>query len=127
MDRLRVLVIDGDYDAGLAFRQALQAKGCEVGLACGVDMGVQLVRELRPMLVFLDVATTALEACAVVARLRLARIEMAYSSLVCMSAQPTESQRLACLAAGFDAFYRKPLGRIEMAEALDAARDKQRW
>ena len=127
MDRLRVLVIDGDFDAGVAFGRSLDAMGCEVALAHGLDMGLQQIRETQPMLVFLDVATSTLEACTVVARLRLARIEMAFACLVCMSAEPTEAERERCLSAGFDAFYRKPLSRLQVAEALDCARDKQHW
>jgi CheY-like chemotaxis protein len=127
LNRLRVLVIDGDFDAGIALGRSLQAAGCEVALAHGLDMGLQLIRETRPMLVFLDVATTTLQACTVVAQLRLARIEMAFAALVCMSAEPTEAERQRCLSAGFDGFYRKPLSRLQLAQALDTARDKQHW
>lgn len=127
VEKLRVLVIDGDADAGDGLSRELQAMGCEVALARGVDTALQAIGETRPMLVFLDVATTALEPCAVAARLRKAEIDMAFATLVCMSAEPTPGQRERCLAAGFDAFYRKPLARAELAEALDTARAKQYW
>ena len=44
-----------------------------------------------------------------------------------MSAEPTADDRQRCLSAGFDGFYRKPLTRLQRAQALDTARDKQHW
>ena len=109
LDGLTVLVAEDDPVSALIARRVLERYGAEVREADNGSDAVEIVRRGGVDAALLDLRMPALDGRAAARAIRaLPRPEGALA-LVALTANATEADREACLAAGMDAFLAKPI------------------
>jgi hypothetical protein len=83
------------------------------------ERGVERARELRPALVLIDMQLPGIDGMEVMRRLR-ADAATAGSTLIALSANAMPEDARQALAAGFDAYWTKPIDLSKFLEELDA-------
>jgi serine phosphatase RsbU (regulator of sigma subunit) len=112
----RVLVIDDDQEIHRLLRARLEARGYRVNAASSGEEGIGKLRELRPDLVFLDVAMSGMTGIDVLDFIRSQRLDVA---VILTTAYSSEQVAIAALRHGADDYLRKPFDRGEFQAALD--------
>jgi CheY-like chemotaxis protein len=117
---VRALVVDDEPDGRYVLVKLLQnlqceATGCEDGQAC-----LDMVRDLRPDLILLDLAMPGMDGFQVVERLR--DLEIAPPLLVALSGYGDAKIVARCLEAGFHRHELKPIPIDRLTVLLDEAR-----
>jgi CheY-like chemotaxis protein len=97
----------------LAQRPHLVFRGAPDG-----ESGVQRARELRPQLVLIDMQLPGIDGMEVMRRLR-ADPATARSTLIALSANAMPEDARQAMAAGFDAYWTKPIDLGEFLKELD--------
>lgn len=110
---LRVLVIDDNVDNAEMLSAFLYVMGCATAVAFSGCQGIAAASTFHPQLVFIDLEMPDMGGCDVVRQLRAHPSDSA-ARFVCLTGRSQPEDRKACLDAGFDEFYTKPL----MPEAL---------
>ncbi|GEM_PF-436132 len=106
--RLRCLVVDDNEDAAQMLSMYLQAAGHEVVVAHGAAEGLLMARALAPQLCLLDIGLPDYDGNELVARLRKLP-ETAGATMVAVSGYGRQEDKEVSLAAGFDAYFVKPV------------------
>ena len=114
-DGASVLVIDDDPEIHRLLRARLEARGYLVTAAASGEQGLSLLRELRPDLVFLDVAMSGMTGIDVLDFIRSQHLDVA----VILTAFSSEQVAIDALRHGADDYLRKPFDRGEFQAALD--------
>lgn len=117
---LRVLVVDDYHDDLKMFGLWLELMGCEVRTCDTPQHCLQVASELRPHLVFLDVAMPGMSGIEVSQRLRAANVPPFL--LVARTGYADAETRAACLASGFHRVLPKPTDLDEIKHLLETAR-----
>ncbi len=112
----RVLVIDDDPEIHLLLRARLESRGYEVLVASSGEEGVNQLREVKPDLVFLDVAMSGMTGIDVLDLVRSQRLDVA---VILTTAYSSEQVAIAALRHGADDYLRKPFDRGEFQATLD--------
>jgi serine phosphatase RsbU (regulator of sigma subunit) len=112
----KVLVVDDDQEIHRLLRARLEARGYHVTAASSGEEGVGKLRELRPDLVFLDVAMSGMTGIDVLDVIRSQRLDVA---VILTTAYSSEQVAIAALRHGADDYLRKPFDRGEFQAALD--------
>jgi two-component system OmpR family response regulator len=108
------VVIDDDPDARLILKVGLSAGGFRVHEAATGAEGVELVRDLDPDLVTLDLETPGISGSEALRRIRA----ISAAHVILISAAADEADRLLGLAAGADDFMTKPFSPCEIQAHL---------
>jgi CheY-like chemotaxis protein len=114
---LRVVVVDGNYDANAALSRLLNAAGFDVaGRAYDGLSGLNVIKDAHPDVAILDIAMPALDGFGLARRLRL---EMeAPPHLVALTGYGEQSDREMAADAGFEAYFRKPADWSALSSVL---------
>jgi len=112
----KVLVIDDDPEIHRLLRARLEARGYAVSDADSGEEGIKMLREVRPDLVFLDVAMSGMTGIDVLDFIRSQRFDVA---VILTTAYSSEQVAIAALRHGADDYLRKPFDRSEFQAALD--------
>ncbi len=112
-DRPTILVVDDYADALDATSRILGREGYQVAQATDGTTALQLVRELRPQLVLLDVGLPDLSGLEVLRRIR-SEPALAGTSVVLLSSQKSPAQQAAGLEAGADGYIATPVDATEL-------------
>jgi DNA-binding response OmpR family regulator len=115
----RVLVIDDDRDVADSLAMLLDVLGCDVRTAyCGA-VGVSLVSEFRPRIVFLDLGMPEMNGYETARRIRSAPAGQ-QAQLIALSGWAQDVDKMRTREAGFDRHLVKPAD-IDVLEQILAA------
>jgi DNA-binding response OmpR family regulator len=112
-----VLVVDDDEQIRKALERALRLEGFAVEVADGGRRALELVEELRPEVIVLDVVMPDLSGVSVTSRLRERDVE---TPICILSARDEVQDRVAGLKAGADDYMIKPFDLDELVARLRA-------
>jgi CheY-like chemotaxis protein len=118
--RLRVLVVDDNHDAAESLGMLLELVGHAAHIAHDGRQALQLAREVRPDVVFLDIGLPDVSGYEVARQLR-ALPAFEQTMLVALTGWGTEDDRNRTRAAGFDRHLTKPAEMSAVEELLRAA------
>ena len=116
-DLRRVVVIDDQPEFCDLFAEQLRASACHVEVAYDGATGLDLVQQLQPEIVFIDIVLPNVNGWEIARRLR--RMELATTPrLVAISAMQDDAHRTRSLACGFEAHLVKPIRPDALASVL---------
>ncbi|HAB16444.1 MAG TPA: response regulator transcription factor [Verrucomicrobiota bacterium] len=113
----RVLVIDDEPPIRRLLTLVLEANGYRVTAAENGKEGLVLAAQLSPALIFLDLGLPDLPGADVLRRLR----EWSTVPVIIVTAQDTESEKVALLDAGADDYITKPFNTAELLARVRVA------
>jgi DNA-binding response OmpR family regulator len=113
--RLRVLVVDDDPTVRGVLTTLLGFEGVDVTTADDGPSGLAMAERLRPDVILLDVNLPGKDGFAVCRELKL---RYAGERVVMITGRAAHEDELAGLAAGADAFLRKPFSPLELIETV---------
>jgi CheY-like chemotaxis protein len=112
----KVLVIDDDSEIHRLLRARLESRGYQVWMASSGEEGIARLLELKPDLIFLDVAMSGMTGIDVLDFVRSQRLDVA---VILTTAYSSEQIAIAALRHGADDYLRKPFDRGEFQATLD--------
>jgi CheY-like chemotaxis protein/anti-sigma regulatory factor (Ser/Thr protein kinase) len=115
--RRRLLIVEDQRDNRLLLRKLLEPLGFELREATNGAEAVALCANWRPDLIFMDIRMPIMDGLEATRRIKSAE-GGALIKIVAVTAHALEEERRAILAAGCDAFIRKPLDYADILEAL---------
>ena len=117
---LSVLLVDDDEYNIVVLKSLLPSPPLEVRTAVNGRAALELVRESRPDVIFLDVEMPVMGGIEAVERIRELQRERGQrpSVVAAFSAHDDEVTRRRCLDAGFDLYLAKPASREEVMAVL---------
>lgn len=110
------VVIEDDADIAALLEAALTSQGFEVAIAHDGQRGVELVTELSPDLVTLDLGLPGIDGLEVCRRIR----PLSDAYVIMVTAQAEEIDRLIGLETGADDYLAKPLSVRELKARVNA-------
>ncbi|MDE2145571.1 MAG: response regulator [Burkholderiales bacterium] len=118
---LRVLVVEDEAEIRRFVRLALQAEGCEVHEADGLQRGLIEAGSRRPDLVVLDLGLPDGDGVDFVRELR----QWSAAAVIVLSARSGEADKILALDAGADDYLVKPFGAGELMARVRAQHRRQ--
>ena len=115
LEGLRVLVADDEDSVRDTLCQLLEAAGASVGRAADGEEAVARALDGDFAMVLMDVRMPVVDGLAATRRLRAAGFRR---PILALTANPAPEQRAACLAAGCDDHYVKPIASSELIARL---------
>ncbi|MEE3719001.1 response regulator transcription factor [Tumidithrix elongata RA019] len=121
-DPLRVLIVEDDPLIQLGLEQSLSsyAHVSVVGIAEDGYMGVKMAKELKPNIVVMDIGLPRLDGIAATQQIKAALPEI---RIVMLSSHTAETEIIAALSSGADAYCVKGTNSERLMAAFTAARD----
>jgi CheY-like chemotaxis protein len=113
----RVLVADDNQDAVATLAELLRMRGHQVWTACDGEEAVQLVRQVAPEIVILDLGMPNADGFEAARRIR-ALEDQQPSKIVALSGWGQNADRVRTRAAGFDYHLTKPAPMATLDEIL---------
>lgn len=117
-----VVIVEDEQDAAEMFAEMMRVSGYQVLTALGSQRAMALIAENKPNAVVLDIMMPDVSGLDVLKFVRsdpaLARIPV-----VVVSARGTPADIKACLDAGATSYLVKPVGFLELKEAVEKALD----
>jgi DNA-binding response OmpR family regulator len=114
----KILIVEDHADIRRLIRMTLEFEDCEIHEAADAPAGWDLVRELRPDVVLLDImmpgALDGLDLC----RAMKADAQLRQVPVIVLSARGSSADREAGLQAGADAYLVKPFSPMQLLELL---------
>jgi two-component system, cell cycle response regulator DivK len=112
-----ILVVEDDEKSRRLVHDVLEYEGYRIAEATAGDEGVRLAKELRPVLILMDVQLPGLDG---IAALRLLREDPDTRAIpvVAVTASAMPDDRLKIGAAGFDGHQRKPIRIRELVSLV---------
>lgn len=105
---MKILVVDDVADNAELLNRFLKRRGHDVLIASNGLEAVQMTREHRPGLVFMDISMPVMSGLDATREIR-ADETVAHTPVVALTAHAMASDREACLAAGCDDVATKPV------------------
>ena len=121
---LRVLVIDDSVDNAEALCLLLAALGCVTTSALSGPEGIAVAAKFSPHLVFIDLEMPGMGGCDVARQLRASYPEDAMK-LVCLTGRGHSDDKRACMDAGFDDFFSKPISPESLTRVVAASNEAE--
>lgn len=112
----KVMVVDDDDDMQRLLRSRLEARGHVVESADSGEQALMRLDEIRPDLLFLDLAMAGLTGLDVLDILRARGVDVA---IILTTAYGSEQVAVEALRRGADDYLRKPFDRTEFQAVLD--------
>ena len=122
--RLRVLVVDDNADAAESLAELMALDGHETRVADSGLAALAMVREFKPVLVFLDIGMPGMSGHEAARRLR-ADDPLGTLTLVALTGWGADADRIETRAAGFDLHFTKPLDMDELDSVLQQVAQRQ--
>ncbi len=107
---LRVLVVDDSPTIVALLRKLLQQNGFETLEALDAETGIQLAREARPHLIFLDIVLPGMDGFAALRNLRRDPLTKSIP-IIMISGNAAATEQFYVQRIGADDFMKKPFGR----------------
>ena len=117
MDPKTVLYIEDNFHNRRIVRKILQSRGYTVVEAEDGVTGLDMVNELKPPLVLLDIGLPLMDGLEVVARIK-ANKELCTIPVIALTASAMRGDRERFLAAGCDDYLSKPVQALELIEKV---------
>ena len=114
--RRRILVVDDDEDTCDLFKLWLDRDGYVTSIALDADQAISMATELRPHAVIIDIGLPRQSGIELLGLL-LQRPILEGCRYLAITAYPLEMAE-HCAAAGFHAFYQKPIQYAVLVEAM---------
>jgi signal transduction histidine kinase/DNA-binding response OmpR family regulator len=116
----RILVVDDREENRDLLRRILEGAGLIPLTAPGGSAALQIICEIRPDLVFLDIRMPGMDGYEVLRQLRVHESEGALPRLpvVALTASVLDNERETVLAKGFDEYIRKPFEVWEITDCI---------
>lgn len=118
-----ILIVEDNEDSRRMLEAMLRLDGHQVLSASDGEQGLELLRQHRPHLAFIDVALPAMDGYELVRRARQSETGSS-TYLVALTGYGQEADRQRAQAAGFDEHLVKPLRRRELERVLLSARQR---
>jgi len=115
-----VLVVDDDADAAELYALWLRNEGHRVSIAGDATRALILAPLLSPALIVIDIGLPGMDGIELVSKLR-ERSELTHCKYIAVSAYMDERLPAHCLAAGFAAFFQKPMPMRQLTASVSAA------
>lgn len=122
-DNLRVLIVEDDPDALESLRLQMELWGTQVSAARGAAEALKLAAEVHPQIVLCDLGLPGMDGLALVSALRLTLAGQPVLFAAVTGYAGADDQERA-LAAGYDAFFVKPLDAEALARLLRSHADR---
>ena len=120
---IKVLVVEDDKISSKLINIILEEAGCTVELASsGVD-ALKLYFANNYDLVFMDVGLPDISGITITRLIRAYSANKVRVRIVALTAHVNNSYRIACLAAGMDAFLTKPIDAQHVQDIIDNFRE----
>jgi DNA-binding response OmpR family regulator len=110
-----VLVVEDDYDIGLALSTLLDRAGYDVIVAADGLEGLRRFHAMMPSLVILDVGLPSLDGWTVLDRIR----ELSQAPILMLTARDDEADKVRGLRGGADDYLTKPFGNQELLARVE--------
>jgi len=110
-----VLVVEDDYDIGLALSTLLDRAGYDVIVATDGLEGLRRFHTMMPSLVILDVGLPSLDGWTVLDRIR----ELSQAPILMLTARDDEADKVRGLRGGADDYLTKPFGNQELLARVE--------
>jgi CheY-like chemotaxis protein len=120
---LRVLVVDDHKDGADSLSMLVKVWGHAVRPAYDGATALEIAREYRPDVVFLDLAMPYMDGCQL-ARLLRRQACFTHTLLIAVTGFPDEAHRRLCEAAGFDQRLVKPVEPLVIERLLHLEKDR---
>ena len=117
---LPLMVVDDNRDAAQTLAMLLEAVGHRVEVCYGAAEALEIARQTRPALLFLDIGLPDMDGYAVARQLR-SMPETAAAMLVAVTGYGQPDDRARALAAGFDRHLVKPVRLEDVLALVDQA------
>ncbi len=117
---LKVLVVEDDATVRDVLTTLLGFDGFEVLAASDGPEGLRMAEEMRPDVILLDVVLPGIDGLEVC---RAVRELVPGVRVVMLTGRGTTEDELDGVAAGADAYLRKPFSSLDLLEAMDVGRN----
>jgi len=117
MTQKTILYIEDNFHNRRIVRKILQSQGYMVIEAKDGDSGLQMVRELTPPLILLDIGLPGMDGLEVLAHIREDAV-LSATPVIALTASAMRGDRERFLAAGCDDYMSKPIRAIELIEKV---------
>lgn len=121
---LRVLVVDDHEINRRAIQLILQSFDCDITMAADGMSALELARTNVFDVIFMDVRMPELDGRETTRRLRIGGGPNVNTPVIAVTADSSQDDQSACLAAGMDAFVAKPLTPSSLIAALQTTLEK---
>lgn len=120
----KVLVIDDETNYPTAFKFLLESKGDNVVyLASSGQQGLEMAKDKRPNLIFLDVMMPGLDGIEVLKRLKSDK-ELKNIPVIMLTAVGTEKARAETLNLSVEGYLNKPLEMEVLLDKIEEIKNK---
>ena len=120
-NKRRILLVEDDGVAAIVTKNMLIHLGCAVDVAKNGKMALTQFNQAKYDLIFMDVGLPDLSGHEVTERIRVNEsLADAHTPILALTAHVDEDQKQACIAAGMDAVYSKPLQKETAITILNA-------
>lgn len=106
----KVLIIEDDIDLSNVMRDFLSNDGYKIGQAFSGNKGLDMLQELEPDLVILDIMLPGIDGIRVCKKIR----EERYIPIIIISAKNSDYDKVLALGVGADDYLTKPFSQIEL-------------
>lgn len=117
MDSKTVLYIEDNFHNRRIVRKILQSRGYTVIEAEDGMTGLEMVQELKPHLILLDIGLPGMDGLEVVGRIK-ADEELRDIPVIALTASAMRGDRERFLAAGCDDYISKPIQAVELINII---------
>jgi CheY-like chemotaxis protein len=114
---LNVLVVDDNVDAAETMAELLKCLGHSAAVAFSASAALELARQSRPHLLFLDIGLPDMDGYELVRRMREAP-ETAQARIIALTGYGQPDDKARALQAGFDLHLVKPVGMDELISII---------
>lgn len=116
----RIVLVDDNEDAAVAFKELLEDLGHEVEIAHDGEEGRDLILKSRPAVAFVDLGLPKIDGYQVAREIREARLDVAIR-LVALTGYGGDDVRARALAAGFEKHLTKPFDLSDLTALLNVS------
>lgn len=113
----RVLIVEDDADAADLFARWLRRAGYSVSTVSDAPRALILASVLRPAVLVIDLGLPGIGGMALIAQLRELP-ELVTSRYIAVTGHTGVELPALCSAAGFDAFFQKPVPRAALLKSV---------
>ena len=116
--QMRILAAEDNKTNQLVLAKMLRDLDIDLRFADNGRQAVELWREVRPDLIFMDISMPELDGCAAASEIRAIEAGRAHVPIVALTAHAMEEDGVRFLAAGIDRHLTKPLRKSALVEVL---------
>ena len=115
---IKVLIAEDNAVNRELLRELLELRGCTVLEACDGQEALQMIEQIRPELLLLDIGMPVMDGFAVIRKIR-ENPGLATLPVVAVTAYAMRGDEERILSSGFDGYLSKPLNPSSLAQELE--------